>query len=172
MIFALLSLALAAEPAGEATPMPVADLSEADTQRGLDASAAERAHLTRLGVFAGASALTGGTMMAVAWDDPRARHFAIQSVPWAGVDAIIVGAAWKGAGRVKSPAEIATTREVLQLNVGLDAGYMMAGATMGVLGRHRGMPGVEGAGWGIVAQGLGLLVLDVIVLRQMPRAVD
>jgi len=172
VIVTLLSQALAAEPEEEAAPTPVAAHSDTDTERGLDASAAERAHLTRLGVFAGASALTGGAMMAVAWDDPGARNFAVQSVAWAGVDAVIVGAAWKGAGRVKSPAEIAATREVLQLNVGLDAGYVMAGATMGVLGRHQDMPGLEGAGWGIVAQGLGLLVLDVIVLRQMPRAVD
>ena len=43
---------------------------------------------------------------------------------------------------------------------------------MGILGARDGDRGLEGAGWGIATQGLGLLILDAIVLAKLPRAYE
>ena len=59
--------------------------------------------------------------------------------------------------------------EIFQLNLGLDFGYVGAGVAMGVLGHIDDRRAVEGAGWAIAAQGVGLAALDFVALTQIPR---
>ena len=134
-----------------------------------EAALAERAHLARLGVFAGASAVAGGAVAVAGWDDARLQSAGLMTVGWAGVNGLIVALAWKGTGQPKSAADRARTREIFQLNLGLDFGYVGAGVAMGVLGHIDDRRAVEGAGWAIAAQGVGLAALDFVALTQIPR---
>lgn len=157
----LAGLAHAEEPAvvGPALPDPL----------GVEAARAERAHLVRLGVFAGASAVGGGVVAAAGWEDPRLQSAGLMTVGWAGVNALIVGLAWRGTATPPTAAQRARTREIFQLNLGLDFGYVGAGLAMGVLGHLDDRRAVEGAGWAIAAQGVGLAALDAVALAQIPR---
>jgi hypothetical protein len=89
---------------------------------------------------------------------------------WAAVDGAIVAAAWKSTARPRTPEELRASREFLQLNLGLDVGYVATGVAMGVLGRMDGRPEVEGSGWAVAAQGLGLAVLDGVLLAELPTS--
>lgn len=127
--------------------------------------ALERGHLVRLGGWAAASIVGGFAALFYArragsqgqgfW-----RHFGIQSAAWGAVDLLIVLAAWNGLGIRDLAGAIALDR-FLWLNIGLDVGYAMVGATLFVFGlRAPRRAGLVGAGVAIVAQGLALLVLD------------
>jgi hypothetical protein len=144
--------------------------ARADDPRAAEAAHAERAHLKRLAAWSAVSVAGGSALMAARWQDPRLRHFGIQSAGWGLINAAIVAAAWSGAGREKTDAEIASAREFVWLNEGLDVGYVGVGVTMAILGRAAQRPGVEGAGWGVAVQGAGLLVLDSVLLAQYPSA--
>lgn len=137
---------------------------------GVRAARLERRHLVRLGVLAGASAVAGGVLTGAGWEDERLRSAGLLTLGWAAVDAGIVAAAWKSTTRPRTAEELRASREFLQLNVGLDVGYLATGVSMGVLGRMDGRPEVEGAGWAVAAQGLGLAVLDAILLAELPRS--
>lgn len=138
---------------------------------GEEAARLDRAHLTRLGAWAGASALGGGTLLLARPKDPGARGFAIQQIGWAAVNGVILGAAWGASGEPRSDAEIARNRELYAVNAGLDVGYVGVGLTLGAWGRKEKRPFLQGTGWGIAVQGAGLLVLDGVVWGQYPPAV-
>ena len=159
----LLPLTLAADP--PPAPLPTV----ADPPAGEVASQLDRGHLARLGVWAGASAVGGGLAIGLGRDDPRAFGYGLQTVGWAAVNGAIVGLAWKGAGRTKTDAEVARTREVYALNIGLDVGYVGAGLAVALASRRAGWEAAEGHGWAAVTQGAGLLVLDAVVLGRYPR---
>lgn len=161
----LLPIALAADP----SPVPAPLLPVAELPAGELASQLDRGHLARLGVWAGASAVGGGLAMGLGRDDPRTFAYGLQTVGWSVVNGAIVGLAWKGAGRVKTDAEVARTREVYALNIGLDVGYVGAGLAVALASRRAGWEAAEGHGWAAVTQGAGLLVLDAVVLGRYPR---
>lgn len=163
----LAALLLPIAPAQE--PSPVVAPLLTDPSAGEVASQLDRGHLARLGVWAGASAVGGGLAMGLGRDDPRAFGYGLQTVGWAAVNGAIVGLAWKGAGRTKTDAEVARTREVYALNIGLDVGYVGAGLAVALASRRAGWGGAEGHGWAAVTQGAGLLVLDALVLGRYPR---
>jgi hypothetical protein len=150
----------AALPLAPALPPPPADPEVGRLQR---------QHLVRLGVLSGASAVGGGVVAGLGWEDPRLQSAGLMTVGWAAVNTGIVLAAWKGSIRPRTPAELRQSRELLQLNLGLDIGYVTTGVAMGVLGHLDDRGAVEGAGWAIAAQGLGLAVLDGILLLELPR---
>lgn len=141
---------------------------------------AERDHLRRLGLW-GASSVVGGaalyglTVPGVASDGggpDTVRGFALQSVGWGAINLAIVGI-----GTFAPAAPPPTTREaalaaeddlgkILWVNVGLDAGYMMAGGTLAAVGAFGSDVNADfvSHGAGIVTQGAGLLLLDLIAV--------
>ncbi len=140
---------------------------------------AERAHLARLGVWAGANVVAGAALLALARPETTPlktpatalEGFAVQSLAWGAVNLAIAGL-----GLASTPA-VTTSRvdalgaeddlgKVLWLNVGLDAGYMMAGGTLWGASFAGAEPGVQwrSHGAGIITQGLGLAVLDVVAV--------
>ena len=137
--------------------------------------AIERAHLLRVALWGGASALVGTVLLALlalrraraGAESPLPWHFAIQTAAWGAVDLAI---ALLGARGLALRDHDAATRldRILWLNLGLDAGYVGVGVTLALcawlLGRRLG--GV-GAGIGVAVQGTALFVLDLVVVRQL-----
>jgi hypothetical protein len=125
----------------------------------------EQGHLLRLALWAGASILAGTALLAVLTvrrvEAPLARHFAIQTGAWGGVNALIALWAWRGL----TMRDFAGTQKllgVLWLNTGLDLGYAGIGATLAITGWLWGRRlGAVGAGLGVVVQGLALALLDL-----------
>lgn len=128
----------------------------------------ERGHLLRLSLWAGASLLTGAALLIwLRWrrePAPLLRHFAIQMLAWGAVDFALSAWAQRGlALRDFSAAQQLVN--FLWLNTGLDAGYIMLGATLAITCWRLGpRPAGIGAGIAIVLQGFALLLLDVRLL--------
>lgn len=133
---------------------------------GQDLLVAERGHLVRLLVWAVASMVAGGVCFA--WRRRSAApsfwlHAGIQSAAWGAVDLAIVALAWAGLSPRDLAGAIALDR-FLWLNVGLDVGYAMAGATLLVVGlRAPKRLGLIGAGLAVIVQGVALAVLDLLL---------
>jgi len=135
--------------------------------------AAERAHLLRLAIWGGASITVGGALLGLL-HLRRERtalldHFAIQTVAWGVVDLVL---ALAGRQRLELRDLTAATRldRFLWLNIGLDAGYVMVGLTLLVVGwRVARRPGLVGAGLAVIVQGTGLAVLDLVLAAQISR---
>ena len=59
---------------------------------------------------------------------------------------------------------------ILWLNIGLDAGYVLVGITLIVVGWRMGRRlGLVGAGMGVVVQGGALALLDLVLAAQISR---
>jgi hypothetical protein len=127
---------------------------------------AERGHLVRLLVWALASMLAGA--VCIAWRRRAAApdfwlHAGIQSAAWGAVDLGIVALAWSGLTPRDLGGAIALDR-FLWLNVGLDVGYAMVGATLVILGlRAPKRLGLVGAGAAVIVQGVALAALDLVL---------
>ena len=137
-------------------------------------SAAERAHLVRVGVWGG-TALLGGAALWLASDrDLNGRRaFGMQTAAWGAVNVAIAGVALARAGDLGAldlaGALAAENRlgDILWLNMGLNVGYVAVGTTLYAVGVRTGVARPDawrGHGAAVVVQGLGLLVLDGIVL--------
>lgn len=140
---------------------------------------AERAHLARLGVWAGTNIVAGGALLALARPETSPlpapatalEGFAVQSIAWGTVNLTIAGLGLASAPVFVTSRDDALAAEddlgkVLWLNVGLDAGYMMAGGALWGASLAGAAPAEQwrSHGAGIVTQGLGLAVLDVIAV--------
>jgi len=134
---------------------------------------AERAHLLRLFIWSGASMIVGGTLLGLlrvrAERSQLLVHFAIQTAAWGAIDLAL---ALLGHQRLEERDLAGATRldRFLWLNIGLDAGYVMVGLTLLVVGwrvAHR--LGLVGAGLGVIVQGTGLAVLDLVLAAQISR---
>lgn len=140
---------------------------------GLQLLELERAHLLRLSVWAIASVAAG--LVALLWaaratSPPFWRHAGIQSLAWGLVDLGIVALAWGGLAPRDLTGAIALDR-VLWLNIGLDIGYAMVGATLLIFGlRAPRRPGLVGAGAAVILQGLALAVLDAVLSAAIVRS--
>lgn len=147
----------------------------------------EDAHLGRLAIWALSSMLVGGACLianapGVLPPDVDARPvlgFGIQSLAWGAIDLGIFGLSFLGdrfppATRARALAQENTLGDVLWLNIGLDAGYMMAGGTMIGASLAGAEPAVDWAshGAGIVVQGGALLVLDAVALASHPARLE
>ena len=125
----------------------------------------ERGHLVRLIVWGIGSVLLG-TLLVVFTSmrrthAPLLRHFAIQTALWGAADVAFGFWAWRGLA-LRDFARAQELVNFLWLNTGLDAGYVMLGATLALASWRLGpRPGGIGAGVGIILQGLALLLLDV-----------
>jgi hypothetical protein len=135
--------------------------------------AAERAHLLRLLIWSAASILAGTALFA--WLKAGARrsalleHFAVQTAAWGVVEALM--AAWFIMHVVPRDVAGATRLDrILWLNIGLDTGYVLVGATLLITGFRVGRRlGLVGAGMGVVVQGLALGILDLVLATQISR---
>lgn len=162
----LLAAPLAAQPVGVEAPAeaPAVEALSAELRR------SQRAHLRRVGAWGLANAV-GGAALVLAADRasrPGPWAFGLQSGAWGLVNVGIaaVGLA-SGAGEVTSDWAAALASEngyadVLLVNLGLNVGYVAVGGTLlAVAGRGVSRPREwRGHGAALVAQGLGLLVLD------------
>lgn len=125
----------------------------------------ERLHVLKLGSWAALSVLAGtallGLLKARRTESALVQHFAIQTLAWGLVDAVIVLWAVRSL-HLRDLAGATALDRFLWLNVGLDVGYVMVGITLGILGWRLGRRlGLVGAGMGVIVQGLALLVLDL-----------
>jgi hypothetical protein len=97
------------------------------------------------------------------------RHFAIQTASWGVVEVLMACWFWMHL----APRDLsAATRldRLLWLNIGLDAGYALVGATLVITGlKVARRPGLVGAGMGVIVQGLALAVLDLVLAVQISR---
>lgn len=135
--------------------------------------AVERAHLLRLILWGGTSLLAGTAALAVM----RLRHlrsallaqFAIQTAIWGAID-LTLGVAGLGGLERRDLAGATQLDRFLWLNVGLDLGYMMVGATLLLVGwRVARRPALMGAGLGVIVQGAALVILDLLLANQIIR---
>lgn len=125
----------------------------------------ERGHLERLAIWGGGCLLLGTLLVAwLTWRQttaPLLRHFAIQTAAWGAIDLAICAWSWRGLA-LRNYAAAQELVSFLWLNIGLDVGYALVGATLAITCWRLGpRPAGIGAGIGIILQGLVLLLLDV-----------
>ena len=129
----------------------------------------ERAHLVRLLAWGALSVLLGSALLAVCLASRRTSpllfHFAIQTAAWGAIDLALAAVAWRGL-HLRDLAGALSLDRLLWLNIGLDVGYVAVGVTLAVVGwRLTRSLALAGAGIGVVMQGLGLFVLDLVFVR-------
>ena len=135
--------------------------------------AAERAHVLRMLVWGGGSAVAGTALLA--WLHAGRRrsalleHFGIQTAAWGAV-VLTLGAIARASLEPRDLASATRLDRLLWLNVGLDVGYALVGATLVVVGWRIGRRlGLVGAGLAIVLQGFALALLDLVLAGQISR---
>jgi hypothetical protein len=135
--------------------------------------AIERAHLLRLLAWGAGSMLAGTTLLAcqlrrrpgasLVW------HFALQTAAWGAVE-LAIAAAGYGSLALRDLASATRLDRFLWLNIGLDVGYILVGATLALAGwRLANRLGAVGAGLGVMVQGAALALLDLLLAAQISR---
>ena len=123
---------------------------------------AEQAFLLRFLIWGAASAALGLGILATEVlrraRSPLLEHFAIQIALW-GALAVILALLWRWRADLRDYAGAARLVRVIHVMLALDAGIIGAGAALAVRGWRQGRIGSVGAGAGMLAQGLGWLVL-------------
>ena len=133
----------------------------------------ERAHLARLLAWGALSVLLGTALLAARLasrrGSPLLHHFALQTAAWGAIDVVLGALAWRGL-HLRDLGGALSLDRTLWLNIGLDAGYVAVGVTLAVVGwRLTRSLALVGAGIGVVMQGLGLAVLDLVFVRGIER---
>jgi hypothetical protein len=96
-------------------------------------------------------------------------HFAIQAALWGAVSGAI-GLVLSSRLATRDLAAATRLDRFLWLNIGLDVGYVLVGATLVTVGLKLGRRlGLVGAGVGVVVQGCALGVLDLLLAAQISR---
>jgi hypothetical protein len=175
--FVALAALASSPPTSSGSSPPTTAVQRLSAQR----VAAEQDHLRRLAIWAGSNVVAGAGL---AWlstpglsplDEAQVptslQGVAIQSLVWGGINLTICGIGFAFPSTATSDRDEALSAEddlgkVLWTNVGLDAGYMFAGGTMIAAGQLGAKPAVDwqSHGAGIITQGAGLLILDVIAV--------
>lgn len=134
--------------------------------------AAERAHAWRIAAWGAASLAAGTTLVLSSRAEGKRgrRAFGLQTAGWGVINSGIAVAALTLTGDAPTSWAEAIGAEdhlgnVMLVNLGLDVGYVLVGATLlAVAGRGVPTPAAwRGHGAAVVAQGVMLLALDVIV---------
>lgn len=125
----------------------------------------ERTHLLRLLAWGAASVLVGTMLLAVLAGtrrrSPLLKHFGIQTAAWGAIDLALAAWFWRGLA-LRDLAGATRLDRVLWLNIGLDAGYVLVGATLALVGwRLARSHALAGAGIAVIVQGLALALLDL-----------
>ena len=135
--------------------------------------AAEHAHIVRLLLWGGGSAIVGTALLA--WLHAGRRRsalleqFGLQTAAWGAAEVALAAIARLSMG----PRDLASATRLdrlLWLELGLDGGYVLVGLTLLVsgwlLGRRLGM---VGAGLAVVVQGVALALLHLLLAGQISR---
>jgi len=127
-------------------------------------------HLIRLGIWALFSIVFGVVILLAKRQNLAAQHFSVQFIVWGLIDGIIVLFGLRDNSRPDLVAAI-KLREFLWLNEGLDVGYVAVGITLIIVGRWSKVNSASliGAGLGVMIQGFLLLLLDGLLLWQLPN---
>lgn len=134
---------------------------------------AERAHTLRVLAWGASSVLVGTLVLAMIRVRTRRsallEAFAWQTMAW-GVACLLVGAAFLARLAPRDLSAATRLDRVLWLNIGLDGGYLLVGATLVVLGARLGrrLP-LIGAGLAILVQGIALGLLDLLLAARISR---
>ena len=134
---------------------------------------AEYNHVLRLAIWGAACALVGTLLVLVLTlrraHSPLARHFAIQTAAWGAIELVVALVARRGLA-YRDLAGYTRFDRFLWLDVGLDVGYVLVGLTLAIVGWRLGRKlGLVGAGAGVVAQGLALLVVHAYLIGVLSR---
>jgi hypothetical protein len=118
-------------------------------------------HLIRLLIWSAASSALA--MLPILWRNqpPWKSDFQLMLIAWNVVNLAIVFFSWN-----TRPGELASTREFLALNLGLNVAYLAAGLTsaLPVASTAR----MRGFGFAIALQGVALLALDTWLYFRLP----
>jgi len=131
----------------------------------------ERAHLTRLAGWGVASAIAGAVLLLLVWrrrsSMPMPFHFSLQTMLWGFIELALAGGGLRALALRDHAAAVSLDR-MLWFTVGLNAGFAMAGVTLVMAGWRMGRRlSLVGAGVGVVVQGVGLAVLDLMLAGQL-----
>lgn len=135
--------------------------------------AAEGAHLLRVLLWGAASLFVGTGLLAWlrlgAHRSTLLEQFAIQSAAWGTVELALAALA-RASLSIRDLAAATRLDRLLWLSLGLDAGYVMLGLALALVGwrlaRHLGY---VGAGIAIIVQGGALALLDLTFAIQISR---
>jgi hypothetical protein len=135
--------------------------------------AAERAHIVRLLLWGGGSAVVGTALLAWLHGGRRRsallEQFGIQTAAW-GAAELVFGAIARGAATARDLAGATRLDRLLWFELGLDGGYVLVGVTLVASGwaleRRLGM---VGAGLAVVVQGIALALLHLLLAGQISR---
>ena len=136
--------------------------------------ALERAHLLRLIVWGGSSLLVGSGLLALLrlrrYQSSLLDHFGIQTALWGAID-LSLGLLGLRHLELRDLAAATRLDRFLWLNIGLDAGYVMVGLTLLVIGWRVSprRPGLVGAGLAVIVQGSALVLLDLLLADRISR---
>lgn len=135
--------------------------------------AAERAHILRLLLWGGGSALVGTALLA--WLHAGRRRsalleqFGIQTAAW-GAAELVLGAIARASVAARDLAGATRLDRLLWFELGLDAGYILVGLTLVTSGWAFGRRlGIVGAGLAVVVQGIALALLHLLLAGQISR---
>jgi hypothetical protein len=136
---------------------------------------AERTQLIRLVLWAMTSAVLGTALVTIITlrrlAAPIIRGFAIQTMVWSVLEVMAAVVRWQ----MLAMRDVSSARRLDHLTwftVGLDVGIVGVGVTALVVAWSSGRRlDVTGAGLGIIAQGLGLLVLDLTFASTIARLI-
>ena len=137
--------------------------------------AAERVHLIRLFLWAAGSAVLGTLIMAVLTfrriAAPILAGFAIQALAWGVAEFVLVTTSWQ----ILEMRDVSAATRLDRLTwftAGLDVGLTGVGLAIAVLGwMHGRRLATVGAGLGMLAHGMGLLVLQLTFASALARLV-
>ena len=137
--------------------------------------AAERSHLIRVIIWAVTSAALGTTVVTIVvgrrMSAPIALWFAIQTLVWGSVELMIAAARWSALS-MRDLSGATRLDRLTWFAIGLDVGIIAVGVTAVLIaGRFARNLRAVGGGLGVVAQGLGLLVLDLTFASILARLV-
>ena len=137
--------------------------------------AAERSHVIRLVLWAVTSATIGTALVAIITARrmvaPIVLGFAIQAMAWGGAELILALIRWRTLAMRDVSAATRLDR-LTWFNTGLDVGIVVAGVVIAVTAwvNGRRLSGV-GAGFGVLVQGLALLVINLTFASILARLI-
>lgn len=145
-----------------------------------DVESVERDLTRALGAWTAASALVGAASALVGQRSgcPALRAFGVQTLLWAGVDAVVLGVGAAARARAGGPPPAERLRRLLVVNTVADVGYVAVGSALAVRpdraprrrgrGRRTSEAELRAHGLAVVVQGLALLVLDARAAARLP----
>ena len=137
----------------------------------------QQRRLRRLLFWGLASTVAGGLLLP--WRSAFWRQFALQAMLWGAIDAALAFFGRRSAVRkteqymqgkldsITEQRDARNFRRVLLINAGLDVGYVAVGLWLLTFFSRR--PDLQGAGLGVLVQGIWLLLFDSLLARDVQQ---